>query len=228
MTAMNVKKIQMSEKKISRDLAEIDSFLGAQTPEGWLQHVAENLDLLLVDHANCEKKAASTALSLLYKYVDRQDLLEKLSRLAREELRHFEQVLAIMKRKAITYRHVGPSGYAAALMKEVRSSEPNKLIDTLIVGAFIEARSCERFAAMIPVIEEYDGKLAEFYFSLLRSEARHYQDYLKLAERYALEADGEESLAQRIDHFRSVEAGLILANDKQFRFHSGVYNPESH
>ena len=131
------------------DLRPVGDFLGSSTPAAWLDRALADLDTLLIDHANCEKKAASTALSLLYRYVDRPQLLHKLSRLAREELRHFEQVLTILKRRNVPYEHITASRYAAGLMGHVRKEEPGRLVDTLIVGAFIEARSCERFAALV-------------------------------------------------------------------------------
>ena len=170
-------------------------------------------DLMLIDHAHCEKKAASTALSLMYRYVDNTDLLNKMSRLAREELRHFEQVLAIMKKRGVDYCHLTPARYAAGLRQEVRSEDPGRLVDVLIVGAIIEARSCERFAALAPFLDE---KLADFYTSLLKSEARHYQDYLTLAEQAA-----GEPIAARAEDFLALERALIEDPDQEFRFHSG-------
>uniref|UniRef100_UPI0035C6BF94 tRNA-(ms[2]io[6]A)-hydroxylase n=1 Tax=Marinobacter sp. TaxID=50741 RepID=UPI0035C6BF94 len=170
-------------------------------------------DLMLIDHAHCEKKAASTALSLMYRYVDNTDLLNKMSRLAREELRHFEQVLAIMKKRGVQYDHLTPARYAAGLRQEVRSEDPSRLVDVLIVGAIIEARSCERFARLAPHL---DDKLTDFYNSLLKSEARHYQDYLKLAE----QANGGP-VTDRVQTFLAIEHGLIIEPDTEFRFHSG-------
>ena len=168
---------------------------------------------MLIDHAHCEKKAASTALSLMYRYVDHPTLLNKMSRLAREELRHFEQVLAILKRRGIRYGHLSPSRYARGLRDEVRQEEPGRLVDVLIVGAFIEARSCERFACLLPHL---DGELTDFYGSLLKSEARHFQDYLGLAESAA-----GEPIESRIAVFAGLEASLIEIPDQEFRFHSG-------
>ena len=196
-------------------LAEIKGFLGCETPHEWLQLAArpEALELLLTDHAHCEKKAASTAMTLMFRYVDRSDLLNKMSRLAREELIHFEQVLGIMESRGLSYGHLSPARYAAGLRKDVRTSEPGRLVDVLIIGAFIEARSCERFAALAP---DLDDELAKFYRSLLKSEGRHYQDYLGLAEAYA-----GEPIDERVEHFRQLEAELILAEDDEFRFHSG-------
>lgn len=194
-------------------LAEIHDFLPCRTPQAWIDNALANQDLMLIDHAHCEKKAASTALSLMYRYVDNPDLLNKMSRLAREELRHFEQVLAIMKKRGVVYGHLTPARYASGLRKLVRSEDPGRLVDVLIVGAIIEARSCERFAALAPFL---DDKLAEFYNSLLKSEARHYQDYLKLAE----QTNGGP-VDQRVGEFLELEKELIESPDTEFRFHSG-------
>ncbi|MEC9039120.1 tRNA-(ms[2]io[6]A)-hydroxylase [Marinobacter nauticus] len=194
-------------------LQEIHDFLPCRTPQTWIDSALANQDLLLIDHAHCEKKAASTALSLMYRYVDNTELLNKMSRLAREELRHFEQVLAIMKKRGVTYTHLSPARYAAGLREAVRTEDPGRLVDVLIVGAIIEARSCERFAALAPSLDE---KLAEFYNSLLKSEARHYQDYLKLAE----QANGGP-VGDRVAEFLAIEQKLIESPDSEFRFHSG-------
>ncbi|MCR9189053.1 MAG: tRNA-(ms[2]io[6]A)-hydroxylase [Alteromonadaceae bacterium] len=194
-------------------LQEIHNFLPCRTPQQWIDNALANQDLMLIDHAHCEKKAASTALSLMYRYVDNTDLLNKMSRLAREELRHFEQVLAIMKKRGVDYCHLTPARYAAGLRQEVRSEDPGRLVDVLIVGAIIEARSCERFAALAPFLDE---KLADFYTSLLKSEARHYQDYLTLAEQAA-----GEPIAARVEDFLALERALIEDPDQEFRFHSG-------
>ena len=194
-------------------LQEIHNFLPCRTPQQWIDNALANQDLMLIDHAHCEKKAASTALSLMYRYVDNTDLLNKMSRLAREELRHFEQVLAIMKKRGVDYCHLTPARYAAGLRQEVRSEDPGRLVDVLIVGAIIEARSCERFAALAPFLDE---KLADFYTSLLKSEARHYQDYLTLAEQAA-----GEPIAARAEDFLALERALIEDPDQEFRFHSG-------
>ncbi|NVK02065.1 MAG: tRNA-(ms[2]io[6]A)-hydroxylase [Oceanospirillaceae bacterium] len=197
-------------------LDEIKAFLGCETPQSWIDRAKDpaNLELLLTDHAHCEKKAASTAMTLMFRYVDRPELLNKMSRLAREELIHFEQVLAIMKKRGLRYGHLSSSGYASGLHQHVRKSEPARLIDILIVGAFIEARSCERFAALAPYLDE---ELAKFYRSLLRSEGRHYQDYLNLAQSYS-----STNIAERISEFCAIERELVLAEDEEFRFHSGV------
>ena len=195
-------------------LAEINGFLGCPTPDAWITEALNNQDVLLIDHANCEKKAATTAMNLLYRYIDRDDLLKKMSQLAREELLHFEQVVNILKERGIQYRHVSSSRYAAGLRDAVRKGGTEELVDVLIVGAFIEARSCERFAKLAPFL---DDKLQKFYRSLLRSEGRHYQDYLTLAAQYA-----SGPIDGRVAEFRMLEQNLIESPDPEFRFHSGT------
>lgn len=204
----------MNKVALDTTLQEINSFLGVTTPQAWIDQALEQQDLLLIDHANCEKKAAATALSMMYRYLEHADLLQHLSRLAREELRHFEQVLAIMQQRNITYRIVTASRYAETLRKAVRTHEPAKLIDTLIVGAIIEARSCERFAALYPYL---DDTLSAFYYRLLASEARHFHTYLGYARSLT-----REPLQQRIAELVALDNELITSVDTQFRFHSGV------
>ncbi len=193
----------------------INEFLLCETPDAWIQEALKHPEIMLIDHANCEKKAAGTALNLMYRYVDNFELLNKMSRLAREELRHFEQVIAIMQARGIEYEQISASRYAADLRKPVRTYEPARLIDTLVVGAIIESRSCERFEKLAPHLDE---ELEKFYTSLLKSEARHYQDYLTLAEKAA---EGE-SIQDRIDLFLARDKELVESGDSDFRFHSGV------
>jgi len=195
-------------------LEEIKDFLPCETPDEWIVTALAQPDILLIDHANCEKKAASTALNLIYRYVDDFELLNKMSRLAREEMHHFEQVIAIMKDRGIEYRNINASRYAAGLRKMVRTHEPARLIDTLIIGAFIEARSCERFAKLAPHL---DDELKQFYLSLLKSEGRHYRDYLLLARKAA----GDKSIDDRVQLIRAQEQQLIEQTDSEFNFHSG-------
>lgn len=197
---------------------ELLQFLPCVTPQAWIQTALEHQELLLIDHAQCEKKAASTAMSLMYRYVDRPVLLTKMSQLAREELLHFEQVVKLMQERGITYRQLSASRYAKELHAHVRSEEPRRLVDILIVGAIIEARSCERFAQLIPHL---DAELAKFYLSLVKSEGRHYEDYLMLARDVAAGIK-DEDVDARIDAFLAVEEQLISSPDASFRFHSGM------
>lgn len=199
-------------------LGDIPVFLGNSTPQAWVDAALNNLTVLLIDHAQCEKKAASAAMSMMYKYVDRRELLSKMSKLAREELVHFDQVLKLMDERGIQYTHLTAGRYAGALHEIIRKSEPEKLVDRLILGAFVEARSCERFAALVPeLFNRGDEVLGRFYYSLLKSEARHYKDYLTLAWQYS-----ETDITDRVAAFRELEASLIELPDDTFRFHSGV------
>lgn len=193
---------------------EIRDFLPCPTPQSWVDAAVAQLDVLLIDHANCEKKAAGTALSLMYHYGENMVLMNKLSRLAREELRHFEQVLAILQKRNIPYRKLSASRYAGGLRKVVRTHEPARLVDTLLVGAYIEARSCERFAEIAPHL---DQELAQFYTSLLKSESRHYRDYLSLAR----QASSGDEVERRLTEIAEKEQQLIQDTDKELRFHSG-------
>lgn len=196
-------------------IPEIEAFLGCRTPDAWVQAALADQETMLIDHKNCEFKAASTALSLIAKYNTHIDLIHMMSRLAREELVHHEQVLRLMKRRKVPLRPINAGRYASSLRRQVRSHEPVKLVDTLVVGAFIEARSCERFATLVPHLDEELGK---FYHGLLKSEARHYQGYLKLAYQYGDAADIERTIVK----VREAEAELIVSPDEEFRFHSGV------
>lgn len=197
--------------------AGIAAFLNTETPEAWLVEAGERLPELLLDHANCELKAASTALAFLYRYPDRSVLARRMSRLAREELRHFEQVRAIMEEMGIVFQRLSASRYAGRLRDAVRPQEPHKLLDLLLIGALIEARSCERFAKIAPRLPE---KLGRFYSGLLASEARHFEHYIAFAESEC----GVDAAAidARLDELKVIEAALILEPDPDFRFHSGL------
>ncbi|WP_368643387.1 tRNA-(ms[2]io[6]A)-hydroxylase [Castellaniella ginsengisoli] len=194
--------------------ADLIAFLPCPTPAAWVQAALAQQDVLLLDHRNCELKAAATAMSLIARYGQDAELSAALSKLAREELVHYEQVLRILKRRGIALRPLTASRYASGLRAAVRTHEPAKLVDTLIVGAFIEARSCERFAALVPHLDE---ELASFYGGLLQSESRHYQGYLRFAQRFGEARDVERSVVR----IRERERELIESPDAEFRFHSG-------
>ncbi|WP_290611159.1 tRNA isopentenyl-2-thiomethyl-A-37 hydroxylase MiaE [Arsukibacterium sp. UBA3155] len=142
-----------------------------------------------------------------------QDLIDKMVLLIKEELHHFYQVLEVMAANGISYEKTTSSRYAKGMLRHVRTYEPQAMVDKLICGAYIEARSCERFARLAPLLPT---KIAEFYISLLRSEARHYQDYLTLAGQIA-----KSDISERIAFFGEVEAELISSPDTDFKFHSG-------
>lgn len=212
----------MSSVNYDELMQPVIEFLGCATPQAWLDEAINNLDVLMQDHANCEKKAASTAMNLMFRYSFFTDLQVKLAQLVREEMLHYEQVLEFMTKRGQEWKGLSAGRYAGELRKEIRTYEPEALIDVMIIGAFVEARSCERFYALAPIV---DDELGRYYRYLLKSESRHFEDYLALALDVAKTAklkDPEETIQQRIEHIREVEKNLILSPDDMFRFHSGV------
>jgi len=194
--------------------------LQAVTPQAWAVHAARNWQELLRDHANCEKKAASTALALMFAYPDDTALCSAMARLAREELRHFEQVQKLMTRLGVAPQRQGPGRYAGALRARLCTHDPQRKLDLLLCGVLIEARSCERFEVLVPHLS---APLAEFYADLARSERRHAGLYLELADMERLRSGiDSEYLHRRLQELSGAEAELIVSPDAEFRFHSGV------
>ncbi|KOC91352.1 tRNA isopentenyl-2-thiomethyl-A-37 hydroxylase MiaE [Winslowiella iniecta] len=171
---------------------------------------SENYDLQFLAAHKSLSKSVITRGDLPYA----DELVEKMVLLIKEELHHFYQVLEIMQARHIPYIKITASRYAKGLLREVTTHEPNTLVDKLICGAYIEARSCERFASLAPYLDE---ELETFYLSLLRSEARHYQDYLALAARIS-----PTDISPRVRKIGETEAKLIQQPDSELRFHSGV------
>ena len=192
------------------------AFFDTPTPDAWLDEAGCRVPELLLDHANCELKAASTALGFLYRYPDRTEFAQRMSRLAREELRHFEQVRRIMADMQVPFERLTASRYAGGLRETVREDEPYRLLDMLLVGALIEARSCERFARLAPTLPP---KLAKFYSGLLASEARHFEHYIAFAKSET--GIDETDINERLGELKEIEAKLISDPDPEFRFHSG-------
>jgi len=188
--------------------------LASTTDAAWLARALAHLDEILLDHAHCEKKAASTAVSLLFKYPGHESLLPVLSRLAREELGHFEEVLALLTARGVPFRHLLPSPYAGALMKAVRPQEPERLLDTLLCLSLIEARSCERMRLLAAAVD--DPSLVALYRGLLASEARHHQTYVDLATRVAPDSDVGARLRELAVH----EAAVLATAPAIPRFHA--------
>jgi tRNA-(ms[2]io[6]A)-hydroxylase len=154
-------------------------------------------------------------MSLITKYRHLPRLQRLMARLVREEMLHYEQVLLFMERMGVEFRPLSASRYARTLRESARTDEAGRLVDLLIIGAIVEARSCERFATLWPHLPT---SLGRYYESLLRSEGRHYQDYLALAR----ENGDERSVNERLAHFLTIDAQLIQSPDSEFRFHSGV------
>ncbi len=188
--------------------------LASATSTDWLDQALAHMDLILLDHANCEKKAAGNALSLLFRYSSRTELVLAVSPLAREELLHFEKVQRHLDRLGIPARTLSAPPYASLLAKQIRNPEPHRLLDTLLVAAIIEARSHERLGLLgchCP-----DPELAAFYGWLTAAEDRHQALYLALAQTYfsALE------VGSRLPELLAVEAEILSTLHPEPRIHS--------
>ena len=186
--------------------------LSSSTPRAWIDRALDSLEILLIDHAHCEKKAATTALSLIHKY-PHYNLAKYLSPLAREELLHFEQVLKLIEKHNFKYSNLKSSKYAKTLFDSSSDKEPHKLKDTLIICSLIEARSCERFHALIPHLPT---SLSRFYSRLYKAEARHCDLYLDIYTEIF-----QEDWSDRLNKLSFIESNFINQKDKIFRFHSG-------
>ena len=188
--------------------------LQSTSSERWLKLVAEHLDEILVDHAHCEKKAAGTAMNLLFAYVDHLELTQAMTEIVNEELAHFHMVMDLLQRRRIRFRKLAPSSYGRKLHELIRKFEPGRAVDRLLVAGLIEARSCERFSLLRDYVP--DPELREFYGSLFESEARHHSTYIRLAKEFATEEDVKERLAWLANE----EAKIIEAGDELARMHS--------
>ncbi len=189
--------------------------LAAATDPAWTTQVLDHLDELLLDHAHLEKKAAGTAVTLLFRYPERRDLQEPLARLAREELVHFEQVLGQLDRRGVRFRPLRPGPYAGRLHAAIRDREPERLLDTLLVAALIEARSCERLGLLAAALPDVDAPLAALYRGLLEAEARHHGEYVRLA----LALFPEPDVRRRLEVLARHEAQAIAAGSPAPRLH---------
>ena len=189
------------------------AILITKTPKAWINRAMSNLDILLLDHAHCEKKAATTAISLIHRYPDK-NLARHLSPLAREELLHFEQVLRLIKKEGYQYRNLRSGTYAKELYGASSSDEPNRLKDSLLICSLIEARSCERFQALLPFLPD---SLVKFYSRLHEAESRHCDLYLKIYSEIF-----DEDWQDRLEPLSVLESSLINREDELFRFHSGI------
>jgi len=188
--------------------------LQSTTSERWLRQVDEHLDQILIDHAHCERKAAGTALNLMFAYVENEPLCQEMTAIVNEELEHFHMVLDVLKRRGIRFRRLKPSTYGRELNDLVRKQEPQRAVDKLLVAGLIEARSCERFSILSRHVQ--DQELAEFYGGLFESEARHHTTYVRLAKMFA----SEEQVVRRLDELAALEAAIIDRGEEQPRMHS--------
>jgi tRNA 2-(methylsulfanyl)-N6-isopentenyladenosine37 hydroxylase len=188
--------------------------LKCDTPARWLAQVDADLPSILIDHAHCEKKAAGTALNLIFAYVEDIELCRAMTEIVGEELEHFHMVLDLLDRRDIRFRRLTPSTYGRELNDLVRKQEPQRAVDRLLVAGLIEARSCERFHMLANHVQ--DTELAEFYGSLFESEARHHTTYTRLAKHFAPEAD----VMARLDELAAAEAAIIIRGEDCPRMHS--------
>jgi tRNA-(ms[2]io[6]A)-hydroxylase len=188
--------------------------LHSPTPERWLRQVSANLEELLIDHAHCEKKAAGTAMNLLFAYVENAELCRAMTEIVQEELSHFHLVMDLLGRRGIRFRRIRPSQYADRLRTLIRKLEPGRAVDRLLVAALIEARSCERFGLLRDRLP--DAELATFYGGLFESEARHHSTYVRLAKDFAAEA----AVRQRLEELAAAEARVIAEGEEAPRVHS--------
>jgi tRNA-(ms[2]io[6]A)-hydroxylase len=188
--------------------------LQAPTPERWLAQVQDRLDLLLIDHAHCEKKAAGVAMNLLFAYVEHRELTRAMTEIVQEELDHFHQVRAILDRRGIRFYKLPPSRYGERLHELVGKNEPQRAVDRLLVAGLIEARSCERFGLLRDHLA--DRELAAFYGSLFESEARHHSTYVRLAKEFL----PEEAVHVRLAELAQAEAAIITEGEPEARMHS--------
>jgi tRNA-(ms[2]io[6]A)-hydroxylase len=189
--------------------------LAYATPPGWADRVLPHLDEVLIDHAHCEKRAASTAIGLIFRYPEHPSLAIPLSRLAREELSHFEEVIEAMARRGLGFRRIPPAPYAARLTAVVRDDEPRRAVDTLLCCALIEARSCERMQLLAERLDDAD--LAKLYRGLLAAEARHFETYVDLARGLRLVPDDE--IRRRLDEIAAHEAEVVRTAPPEPRLH---------
>lgn len=187
--------------------------LTSSTAPWWLERVEENLEEILLDHAHCEKKAAGTAMNLIFAYVDHLELVKELSPIVTEELEHFRLVIDLVEARGIRFRRLTPSNYGQQLGELVRKLEPARAVDKLLVAALIEARSCERFGLLRDRLR--DRELAGFYGGLFESEARHHATYVRMATHFA----PEQTVFKRLDELAAREAEIINRGDSKPRIH---------
>jgi tRNA-(ms[2]io[6]A)-hydroxylase len=188
--------------------------LQSKTNQRWLDQVDQSLAEILIDHAHCEKKAAGTALNLMFAYVEDIELCREMTEIVGEELEHFHMVLDLLAKRGIKFRRTKPSSYGRKLNDLVRKGEPHRAVDRLLVAGLIEARSCERFSVLAEHVE--DQELAEFYRSLFESEARHHSTYTRLAKHFAPEAE----VMARLDELAAAEAAIMEEGEELPRMHS--------
>lgn len=189
-------------------------FLKQPTSKEWVEQAIANLDIILLDHSHCERKAAGVALNLMFRYPSHTKLVRMLTAIAREELEHFEQVNQWLERRGIPLGQLSAPPYAAGLTAKIRREEPERLLDSLLVSGLIEARSHERLGLLANCCQ--DAELAKFYRGLMASEARHYGVYWVLATTYF----DIEIVRARLESLASIESEMLATLHSEPRIHS--------
>ena len=189
--------------------------LQSESSQRWVKLIDDHLEELLIDHAHCEKKAAGSALNLIFAYVDNEELCRELAEIVNEEMEHFVMVLDLLKARGIEFRRIVPGSYGRQLNDLVRKNEPEKAVDRLLVASLIEARSCERFQLLAEYVKD-DKELADFYASLFESEARHHTTYVRMAKHFA----DDETVRLRLEELSAIETEIVNKGDRLPRMHS--------
>ena len=184
------------------------------TSEAWIEQAIANLDIILLDHSHCERKAAGVALNFMFRYPSNTKMVRELTAIAREELEHFELVNQWLERRNIPPAPPPPPPYGAGLKAAARTNEPERFLDSLLVTGLIEARSHERLGLLATHCPE--PELAKFYKGLMASEARHFGTYWVLADTYF----DREIVSQRLDELAIVESELLENLHPEPRIHS--------
>ncbi len=190
------------------------NILKSPTKREWIEQAINNLDTILLDHSHYERKAASVALNLMFRYSSNAILVRKLTAIAQEELEHFEQVNQWLDKKNIPLGPLSSPPYGAKLKSIISTKEPQRLLDSLLVAALIEARSHERLGLLGTHCP--DEELAKFYRSLMASEARHYGIYWLLADTYFQ----RETVAKRLQELSIIESEILARLHPEPRIHS--------
>ena len=198
-------------------------WLKAPTSWSWVEQANACPMEVLIDHAHCERKAAGSAVQMMFRYLCEPGLSEVLSPLAREELEHFEQVLALIKARGRYLEPLPSPGYGAELAKHIRKAEPHRMLDSFLVAGLIEARSHERMALLAE--HSPDPELRLLYRNLLISEARHFGLYWTLAESRWPRDEIKARLEELADHEWRALAGY-LDDPEDVRMHSVGIRPE--
>jgi len=192
----------------------IINMLKQPTRAEWVEQAINNLNVILLDHSHCERKAAGVALNLMFRYPSNTKMVRMLTAIAKEELEHFELVNQWLEKREIPLRHLAAPPYGAALNKHIRKDEPWRFLDSLLVSGLIEARSHERLGLLATHCPE--PELAKFYHSLMASEARHYGIYWTLADTYF----DRSEVSQRLEELAIVESEILSSLHPEPRIHS--------